>query len=203
MVSTLASASACDLACSLRQTRSDCHAGSPKPKEAGMSMPSILHMGSSPNEHHQMPVPPADAGTPPDNSMSMPVDMDMGAERSDSSTAADTIMNAAPGHLILLPLPPRPELLTERFMRAPEPGMRTSAMPRHPGTRSSCTHETCRQISSSTSPRRSDHPQPSAADGTPTHVPSTVNLRTSSHQIRLESPPESLLAESPATILRI
>jgi hypothetical protein len=203
MVSTLASASACDLACSLRQTHSDCHAGVPKSKEADMSMPSILHMDSSPNENHQMPVPPADAGTPPDNSMSMPADMDMGPERGDSSIAGNTIMNAAPDHSILLAWPPRPQLLIERFMRAPEPGMRTSAMPRHPGTRSSCTHETCSQISSSTSGRRSDHAQPSAVDCTPTHVPSTVNLRTNSHRIRLESPPESLLAESPATILRI
>jgi hypothetical protein len=203
MVSSSASASVCDLACSLRQTHSDCHVSAPTSRAAHMSMPSILHMDMSPHENYQRPVPPADAGTSRDNSLSMPADMDMGPDHSDSSMAADTVRSATPGHLILFPWPPRPEMLTERLMRAPEPGMRTSAMPRHPGTHSTCTHEACSQISSSTSPSRLDHAQLSAVDCAPAHVSSPVNLWTNSHWIRLGSPPQRLLAESPATTLRI
>ena len=175
MASTTVSVPACDLSCWLRQTHPDCHAGgSASAKEAGMSK----------------------------DSMSMPADMDMGPDLSDSSMATDIRINVTPGRSMTMS--PQLEMATERFMRAPQAGMGTNAIPDHSRTLSSCTHETCSQISASTSPPRADQGQPDFLHCMPIHVSSPVNLRADSHWIGPGTPPPEILpTEVLATILRI
>lgn len=203
MVSTSASASVCDLSCWLRQAHSDCHSGGPTTsRDAGMPMSSMMAMDMSANENPQMPVADATPSTAPKDSTPMPPGMDMRPGRSDNPMAADAGMHATPGRL--MSMSPRPEMAAERFQRALKSGMRTNTMHHHPGNLSSCTHETCSQISASVSPPRVEHAQPSFLHSAPISPSNPVDLWADSQLIRPGIPPlEVLPAEGLATILRI
>jgi hypothetical protein len=203
MVSTSASASACDLSCWLGQAHSDCHAGGAATSSATtMPMSSIMPMDMSSNENPQTPTSHAAGATAAKGSMSMPADMDMGPDQTDSSIAVDTRMSVTPGHLMTMS--PRPEMLTERFMRGPNPGMESNNVPGHSGHLSSCTHETCSQISASVSPPRVNHAQANFLYCVSIRIASPVNPWTDSQWIRPgPPPPEILSAETLSTILRI
>jgi hypothetical protein len=203
MVSTSASATACDLSCWLRQAQSDCHAGG-LAASMGTNMPvsPIMAMYMSSSGNPQMQAQHANASTAPHDSMSMSVDMDMGRAHTDVSMAADTKMDATPSHL--MSMSPRPKMLTERLMSAPNPGMESNGIPGHSGRLSSCTHEMCSQISASTSPPRVDRVQSNFLHGVSIHIASPVKLGTDLQWIRLgPPPPEILSAERLSTILRI
>jgi hypothetical protein len=165
MVSTSASASACDLSCWFYQEHSDCHtAGSaPEDQESAMSAPSNMDMGPG---------------------------MNMGAAGSERMMAPDQPANAKPDHS----MSPKMDMTTRRFEQATKPELSTSAMPDHSMTLSSCTHETCSQISASASPPNADHSQPNSLYWIATDISNPGNLWTGFHSIRPGPPPPKILA---------
>lgn len=135
-------------------------------------------------------------------SMPMPPGMDMGSDQSESPIGSDTVMGAMPGHS--MPMSPQQEMATRRFEQATKPATRTGTMHDHSKDMSSCTHETCSQLSTSASPPGADHSQPNSLHWLAVSMSSPVNLLTSFHWVRLGTPPPKLLtAERLITTLRI
>ena len=204
MISSSVSASACDLACWLHQANSDCHdGGSPTPEvEADMSMSLGMVMHMDRDKSQRMEGTPVRTGRAPEDSIAMSADMDMGADGGDSSEALDTTINATTGYLVLMS--PQPDIATERLVRGARPGMEKRAIPDHSRTVSSCTHETCNQISASTSPPNAPHSQHDALNIVASSASSLLNLWTDSDWIRPgPTPPENATMDQLATILRI
>lgn len=137
-----------------------------------------------------------------DSAMSMRPGMDMGPDQTESPMEPDATMNAAPGHSMAMP--PQQEMATHRFEQATKPEMKTVAMRDHSNSMSSCSHETCSQISTSASPPRADHSQPNSLDRIAISISIPANLWIAFHWIRPGIPPPKLLtANRLATILRI
>jgi hypothetical protein len=128
--------------------------------------------------------------------------MDMGSDHSESSMGPDAFMIAAPGHS--MSMSPHQDLTTQRFELATNTGMRTGATHDHSMSVSSCTHETCSQVSTAASPPRADLSQPSHQLWMAIRVVSSDNLHITFHRIRLETPPSKMLApDRLTTTLRI
>jgi len=127
MISTSASAWACDLSCSLRQARSDCHAATGMRRHEGQRS---VNSG-------------VDSKTMPNDSMSMGGDMDM------DMGAGDTSAMAAPTYTMAGM--PHTQMATERSIDK-MPRVRTSGAPGHSAAHSACSHEACSEISVSASP---------------------------------------------------
>jgi hypothetical protein len=126
----------------------------------------------------------------------------MSSDHSESMIEPDTGMNAVPGHS--MSMSPVLGMATERFENATKPEMRTSAMHDDSQAVSSCTHETCSQISASTSPPNADHSQPNSLNWVAINVSSPVNLWIDLRWIRPGiSPPKLLAAHRLVTALRI
>jgi len=134
--------------------------------------------------------------------MSMPPGMDMGSDYGEASMGPDTDMSAMPGHSMAMS--PQQEMAPERFERASKPETGRSAMHDHSKSVSSCTHETCSQVSASASPPRADLSQHSDQLWMAIRVVSPGNLYITFHRIRLETPPSKILApDRLTTTLRI
>jgi hypothetical protein len=137
-----------------------------------------------------------------DAAMSMPPGMDMGSDQSESPTGSDTVISAVPGHS--MSMSPQQEMATRRFEQATKPATRIDTLHDHSKGMSSCTHETCSQLSTSASPPGADHSQPSSLHWLAVSISSPVNLLVSSHWVRLGTPPPKLLtADRLITTLRI
>jgi len=137
-----------------------------------------------------------------DTAMSMPPSMDMGSDHSESPTGSDTIMGAVRGHS--MSMSPQQEMATRRFEQATTPATRTDTLDDHSKGISSCTHETCSQLSTSASPPGADHSQPSFLRWLAVSISSPVNLLVSFHWVQLGTPPPKLLtADRLITTLRI
>jgi len=137
-----------------------------------------------------------------DTAMSMPPGMDMGSDQTESPMGPDTIMSATPGHS--MPMSPQQEMTTRRLEQVSKLEMRTGAMHDHSKSVSSCTHETCSQVSASASPPGADHSQPNSLHGIASSISSPVNLWTDFYWVRLgNSPPKLLPANRLVTTLRI
>ena len=94
--------------------------------------------------------------------------------------------------------------LRRRFEQATKPATRTDTMHDHSKGMSSCTHETCSQLSTSASPPGADHSQPNSLHRLAVSISSPVNLLVSFHWVRLGTPPPKLLtADRLITTLRI
>lgn len=136
-----------------------------------------------------------------DTAMSMP-GMDMGSDQSESPTGSDTGMGAVPVHS--MSMSPQQEMATRRFEQATKPATRTGTMHDHSKDMSSCTHETCSQLSTSASPPGADHSQPNSLHWLAVSISSPVNLLVSFHWVQLGTPPPKLLsADRLITTLRI
>jgi hypothetical protein len=134
--------------------------------------------------------------------MSMPPGMDMGSGQSESPMGSDMVMGAVPGHS--MSMSPQQEMATRRFEGATKPATRTGTMHNHSKGRSSCTHETCSQISTSASPPGADHSQPNSRHWEAVGISSPVNLWDGFHWVQLGTPPPKLLtADLLITTLRI
>lgn len=180
------SASACDLSCWLRQSQTDCHSDVPmSAKEIGTLMSSAMNMGMRMNsgQMQQMIAPEGGAASLPASSVSVPLRIDMTHR--------------------LIPMSPQPEMAGERFIELSKPGMSAMALPDEPRSRSSCTHETCSQISASASPPSAGHLQLDFLHHLPLSISIARNLPTGFHWIKTGSPPPELHAEDFATFLRI
>src|SRR6202043_1260577 len=89
-----------------------------------------------------------------------PPGMDMGSDQSESPMGPETAMGAARGHS--MSMSPQQEMATRRLERATKPATRTGTMHDHSKGMSSCTHETCSQLSTSASPPGADRSQPNS-----------------------------------------
>jgi hypothetical protein len=133
--------------------------------------------------------------------MSMP-GMDMGSDQGESPTGSDTVVGVLRGHS--MSMSPSREMATRRFEQATKPAPRTDTLHDHSKGMSSCTHETCSQLSTSASPPRVDHSQPNSLQGLAVSISSPVNLLVSFHWVQLGTPPPKLLtADRLITTLRI
>jgi hypothetical protein len=133
--------------------------------------------------------------------MSMP-GMDMGSDQSESPTGSDTLVGAARGHS--MSMSPQQEMATRRVEEATNPATRTGTLHDHSKGMSSCTHETCSQLSTSASPPGADHTQPNSLHRLAVSISSPVDLLVSFHWVRLGTPPPKLLSADPLiTTLRI
>ena len=138
-----------------------------------------------------------------DTAMSMPADMDMGSDQSESPVRPDTIMTVARGHSMAM-APLQQEMATRRFEQASKPATRTGTMDDHSKGVSSCTHETCSQFSTSASPPDAVHSQPSSLHWMAVSISSPLNLLIGFHWVLLGTPPPKLLSADPLiTTLRI
>ena len=137
-----------------------------------------------------------------DTAMSMPPGMDMGSDQSESPMGPDTVLSAAPGHSMAMS--PQQEMATRRFEQATKPATRTGTMHDHSKGMSSCTHETCSQLSTSASPPGADHSQPNSLHCLAISISSPGNLLVSFHWVQLGTPPPKLLtADRLITTLRL
>jgi hypothetical protein len=137
-----------------------------------------------------------------DTAMSMPAGMDMGSDHSERSMGPETDMNAIPGYS--MSMPPQQEMASERFEHATAPEMNIGGTQNHSKSMSSCTHETCSQVSTSASPPGADHSQPNSLHQVAISISSPANLWISFDWIRPGiSPPELLAADRLVTTLRI
>jgi hypothetical protein len=185
LISTPVSTWACDLACTLHQAHPDCHnVGSPTTSKDDMAMSM---------------------------SMPMPSGMDMGSDQSESPAGPDTAMGAAPGQA--MPMFPQQEVATPRSTQpseqGSEPGMRTGAAPDYSKGMSSCTHETCVQVSATVSPPGADQSRAKSSrtnslHQAPVSISSFVDLWAGFHWVQLGSPPpRPLTVDRLITTLRI
>jgi hypothetical protein len=134
--------------------------------------------------------------------MSMPPGIDMGSDQTESPTGTDTVMSATPGHS--MPMSPQQEMATQRFEQGTKSDMKTAAIHVHSKSMSSCTHETCSQLSASTSPPNADHSQPNSLHWIAVSISSPVNLWVGFHWAVLRTLPSKLLtADRLITTLRI
>jgi hypothetical protein len=137
-----------------------------------------------------------------DKGMSMPPGMDMGSDQGGGPMGPNAFMSAAPGHS--MSMSPHQDLTTQRFELATNTGMRTGAIHDHSMSVSSCTHETCSQVSTAASPPRADLFQPSHQLWMAIRVVSPDNLHITFNRLRLETPPSKMLApDHLTTTLRI
>ena len=137
-----------------------------------------------------------------DTAMSMSPGMDMGSDQTESSMGPDTVMSATPGHS--MPMSPQQEMATQRLVQLSKLEMRTDAAHDHSKSVSSCSHETCSQISASASPPGADHSQPNSLHQIAINISSAANLGIIFHSIRLgTTPPKHLTAYRLVTTLRI
>src|SRR6202521_4634874 len=142
------------------------------------------------------------ATTKDDTGMSMSPDMDMGSDHSESSKMPDTVMSATPGHS--MSTSPQQEMATQRFEHATKPKLATGVMHDHSKRLSSCTHETCTQVSASASPPGANYSQPNSLHWVEVSFLSPVNLWVGFRWIRPgTSPPKLLTADRLVTTLRI
>lgn len=134
--------------------------------------------------------------------MTMSPDMDMGPDQSEGTVGSDAGMNAKPGHS--MSMSPRLEMATKRHEHVMTPEMGTSAVHDHSKSVSSCTHDTCSQVSASASPPGAVHSQPNSLHRMAASIWSPVNLLVDFHWVRLGAPPPKLLtADHLITTLRI
>lgn len=174
LVSAPVSTWACDVSCSSHQTRSDCHASA-----------------TTSREDRSMPMPPG-----------MDMGLEMGSDQNDSAAGPDTVLDAAPGHS--MPMPLQQGKVTRRLERATKTATRTGTLHDHSNGMSSCTHETCTQLSISASPPGANHSQPNFLHWEAVNISSPVNLWDGFHWVRLGTPPPKLLtADRIITTLRI
>ena len=137
-----------------------------------------------------------------DTAMSMPPGMDMGSDQSESPLGPDTVLSAAPGHSMAMS--PQQEMATRRFEQATKPATRTGTMHDHSKGMSSCTHETCSQLSTSASPPGADHSQPNSLHWLAVSTSSPVNPLVNFHWVLLGTlPPKLLTADRLITTLRL
>jgi hypothetical protein len=137
-----------------------------------------------------------------DSAMSMPPGMDMGSDQSESPVGSDTVMGAVPGHS--MSMSPQQEMVTTRFEEATKPATRSGTIHDHSKGMSSCTHETCSQLSTSASPPGADHSQPNSRHWLAVSISSPVNPLVSFLWVQLRTPPPKLLtADRLITTLRI
>jgi hypothetical protein len=134
--------------------------------------------------------------------MTMSPDMDMGPDQGEGTMRSDAGMNPGPGHSMVMS--PQLQMDTERFEPATAPETGTSAMHDHSKSVSSCTHETCSQVSVSASPPPTDLSRPSHQQWMAIRVLSPDNLYITFYRIRLQTPPPKMLApDRLTTTLRI
>ena len=137
-----------------------------------------------------------------DTAMSMPPGMDMGSDQSASSAEPDAAMGAVRGHS--MSMSPQQEMATRRFEQDTKPATRTDTLRDHSKGISSCTHETCSQLSTSASPPGADHSQPESLRWLAVSISSPINLSDGFHWIRLgTTPPKLFAADHLITHLRI
>ena len=137
-----------------------------------------------------------------DTAMSMPAGMDMGSDQSESPTGSDTVMGTVPGHY--MSMSPQQEMATRRFEQATKPATRTDTLHDHSKGISSCTHETCSQLSTSASPPGADHSQPNSLHRVAVNISSPANLLVSFYWVQLGTPPpKPLTTDRLITTLRI
>lgn len=142
---------------------------------------------------------PARAVTNTEDSMAMPADMDMGFD--DSAAGTDTATNVTAGTLTFTS--EQPDVITELLVPEQKPVTHKSAVPNHSRTISSCTHETCSQISASIFPPKAQHCGHDALCSAASIV-SSLNVRTDFHWIRPGTPPPLIATVVDlATILRV
>jgi hypothetical protein len=134
--------------------------------------------------------------------MHMPFGMDMGSDQNEGSMGSDTVMTAVPGHSMYMF--PSLEMPTQRIEQATEPEMKTGATHDNSKSVSSCTRETCSQVSDSASPPGADHIQPSSLHRMAISISSPPNVWFTFHWIRPGTPPPKFLtADRLLTTLRI
>ncbi len=126
-----------------------------------------------------------------DTAMSMPPGMDMGSDQSESPTGSDTVMGAVPGHSMAMS--PQQEMATRRFEQATKPATRTGTVHAHSKGISSCTHETCSQVSTSASPPGADHSEPNSLHWMAVSISSPLSLLVGFHWVRFRTPLPKLL----------
>jgi hypothetical protein len=201
--SNVVSASACDLACWLGRAHSDCHdGGSATAREADMSMSPSMLMHVNRDETKRTDGTPGRTITDPEDSMAMPADMDMGSDGDDSTVGTDAATNATPSTSMFMSK--QLDMMTEPLVREQKPVMEESAVPGHSRTVSSCTHETCSQISASTSPPKAQYSDHDALCSVAGSASSLLNVRTDFHWIRPGTPPaENAPVDHLAAILRV
>jgi len=136
-------------------------------------------------------------------SMSMPPGMDMGSDQGENAMGADAVMGATPGHS-MLSMSPQQKMATERVDLSTNPEIRTGTIHDHSKSVSSCTLETCSQVTTSSSPPGADHSQPTSLDRLATSISSPASLLITFYLIRSGTlPPIVLTADRLVTSLRI
>lgn len=204
LISSSASASACDFSCWLRQTSNDCHAAGQVATEANMSTSSTMAMDMSASKNSQTPsdVPGTAA---PDDSMA---GMDMTSSNTSSNEPMavdikmDMNMDAQVGSF--MSMLSSADMPGKYSMHVPVPVMEINAAHHHSGPFSSCTHETCSQISASASPPHANHVDVSFLNCIHVYLPAPINLvRFLQKASPGTSPPQVLLPDSLAAVLRI
>jgi hypothetical protein len=126
-----------------------------------------------------------------DAAMSMPPGMDMGSDHSEGSMGPETDMNTIPGHSMSMSI--QQEIAIQRSEQATERELGTRAMDDHSKSVSSCTHETCSQVSTTASPPGADHSQPNSMHQVTISISSPANLWITFHWIQPETAPQKLL----------
>jgi hypothetical protein len=150
----------------------------------------------------------ADCHTPSSSSTAASKDdtkmsgMDMGPNRVESTTGSDTGINAAPSHS--MSMSPQLAVATGRFEQTSQSETGRNSMPNQSRTGSSCTHGTCGQIATSTSPLNANHSQHASPHLLAISVSIPVSLGFDFHWIKPESsPPKILASDRFVTTLRI
>jgi hypothetical protein len=179
LVSTQASAWACDMSCSLHRMRSGCQTTSSATTDNQTAMSMSKTVG-----------------------MDMDMDMDMGSDQSEPMIGLHTGVNPAPNHS--MSMSSEMGMAPKRFVPATQPHSGKPVTTDHSKTFSHCTHESCSQVSAPTSPLCGHRSQPNHRQWVAIHSMSSDNLYISFHRIRLETPPPKILADDRLTMtLRI
>ena len=137
-----------------------------------------------------------------DAAKSMPPGMDMGSDNSESSMWPDTVINTMSGHS--MSISGQQGMVTQRFEQVTGPEKNTGATHNHSKSVSSCTRETCSQVSASASTPGADHSQPNSLLQVAISISSPANLWISFHWIQFGTPPPKLVTPNRLVIaLRI
>jgi hypothetical protein len=175
LVSTQASAWACDMFCSLHRMHSDCHTArsATTDNQTAMSMSENIGM-----------------------------DMEMGSDQSEPMIGPHTGVNPTPNHS--MSMSSEMGMAPKRFDPATQPHSGKTATTHHSKTVSSCSHEPCSQVSASRSPLSGDRSRPNHQQWIAIRIVSPDSLYIRFHRIRLEIPPPKILADDRlTTTLRI
>jgi hypothetical protein len=201
LISSSASASACDFSCWLRQTGNDCHATG---TEANLSTSSTMAMDMSARGNLQTP---SDVPGTADLDDSMAgMDMTSSNTLSNEPMAVDIKMEMNRDAQVgsFMPMLSSADMPEEYSTHIPVSALAINAAHRHSGTSSLCAHETCSQIAASASPPHADHRNVSLLNYVHVYLAVAINLNCFRQKASPgTSPPQVPLPDGLAAVLRI